>query len=880
VEQQQPKPQRIEPIELEREMRKSYLDYSMSVIVGRALPDVRDGLKPVHRRVIYSMNESGNQWNRAYRKSARTVGDVMGKYHPHGDSAIYDTLVRMAQPFSMRHVLVDGQGNFGSIDGDSAAAMRYTEARMSKLASEMMEDIDQETVDFGPNYDDSLEEPLVLPTRFPNLLVNGSQGIAVGMATSIPPHNLKECCDALIALIDDPSLGLEGLMEHIKGPDFPLGGLMLGTEGVVDAYRTGRGRCIVRAKSHVETVRVTNKGELEQLVFTELPYQVNKATLTEKIAELVHEKRIEGIADLRDESDREGIRLVVEIKKNEPTDIVLNQLLHQTQLQSSFGITMLCIVNGRPRICSLKEILQEFIGFRREVVTRRTLFQLRKAEERHHILLGLKIALDWLDAVIKLIRAAKNPEEAKAGLMAGDFATAAALKKDPTLALSDRQAQAILDMRLQRLTGLEREKILEELADVEKTIAYLKSILADDNLLMSVIKGELQAINEQFGDARRTEIVAFSGEIRMEDVVADDPMVVTMSKAGYIKRTELAAYRRQKRGGKGKLGMKTKDEDFVEKLFLTKAHDTLLVFTDHGYVYAIKVYDIPESGAANRGKHIKNLVSLKDDEKVVTLMALRDFPEDHYLFFATSHGTVKKTSLSAYGNIRSNGLIALNIDDGDSLVAVRVSRGVQQIILISAQGKAIRFQEEDVRAMGRVATGVRGMRLSTGDRIVGFEVADPLPDLPEGEEADESTAEHGMLLTVTEKGYGKRSLLQDYRLQGRGGSGVINIRAGVRNGQVVGSVMVKPGEGCLLISQEGMVIRFAIDEVRKTGRAAQGVRLLNLPSEEDRVVGLAMIDASAQALEEEEEDLDLVGEAQTAEPGPDETGQQPSLGLE
>lgn len=879
MEQQQSKSQRIEPIEIEREMRKSYLDYAMSVIVGRALPDVRDGLKPVHRRVLFSMKESGNEWNRAYRKSARTVGDVMGKYHPHGDLAIYDTLVRLAQPFSMRHVLVDGQGNFGSIDGDSAAAMRYTEARMARLASEMMEDIDQETVDFGPNYDDSLEEPLVLPTRFPNLLLNGSQGIAVGMATSIPPHNLRELCGALVALIDNPELGLEGIMEHIKGPDFPLGGLMLGTEGVVSAYRTGRGRCIVRAKSHIENVRVKNKGEVEQLVFTELPYQVNKATLTEKIAELVHEKKIEGIADLRDESDRDGIRLVVELKKNEPSDIVLNQLYQQTGLQSSFPITMLCIVNGQPRVCTLREILKEFIGFRREVVTRRTIFQLRKAEERHHILMGLKIALDYLDAVIKLIRAAQNPEAAKAGLMAGAFATAAALKKDPSLALSDRQAQAILDMRLQRLTGLEREKILEELAEIEKTIAYMKAILSDDNLLMSVIKGELQAIGEQYGDARRTEIMGFSGDIRMEDVVPDDPMAITMSKAGYIKRTELSAYRRQKRGGKGKLGMKTKDEDFVERLFLTRAHDTLLIFTDRGYAYAIKVYDIPESGAANRGKHIKNLISLKDDEKVVTLMALREFPEDHHLVFATSDGTVKKTALSAYANIRSNGLIALNIEEGNSLVSVRVSNGQQQILLISAQGKAIRFPEEDVRAMGRTATGVRGMRLGSGDHIVDMEVADPLPDLPEGVEADESTAEHGMLLTVTEKGYGKRSLLQDYRLQGRGGTGVINIRAGVRNGHVVGSVLVKPGEGCLLISQEGMVIRFAIDEVRKTGRAALGVKLLNLASENDRVVGLAMIDASAQALDEEE-DLDLVVDAEAAHPGPDESGEPQKLGLE
>jgi DNA gyrase subunit A len=718
--------------------------------------------------------------------------------------------------------------------------MRYTEARLSCIGSAMMEDIDQDTVDFGPNYDDSLVEPMALPAKIPNLLINGSQGIAVGMATSIPPHNLKECCDALMALIDDPDIGLAGLMTHIQGPDFPGGGIMLGTEGVVDAYRTGRGRCLVRAKSHVETVRVKNRGEIEQLVFTELPYQVNKSTLIEKIADLVGEKKLEGISDLRDESDREGMRLIVELKRNEASDIVLNQLYQQTQLQNSFPITMLCIVNGQPRVCTLKEVLSEFLGFRREVVTRRTMFQLRKAEDRHHILLGLKIALDNLDAVIKLIRASKTPDEAKSGLMA-------------RFGLSEKQSQAILDMRLQRLTGLERDKILEELTAVEAEIQRLKAILNDDFLLLSVIRNEISAMSKQFGNVRRTEIVGFSGEIRMEDVVADDPMVVTLSKAGYIKRTELAAYRRQKRGGKGKLGMKTKDEDFVEQLFLTKAHDTLMVFTDRGYVYALKVYDIPESGAANRGKHIKNLVSLKDTERVVTLMALRDFPEEHNLVFATSDGTIKKTSLAAYANIRSNGIIALNIEHENSLIAVRTSTGQQQCMLVSSHGKAIRFSEEAVRAMGRTATGVRGMKLSVGDRIVDMEVIDPLPDLPEGEVADEATAEYGMLLTVTEKGYGKRSLLQDYRLQNRGGTGVINIRAGVRNGMVAGSVLVRPGEGCLLISQEGMVIRFAIDEVRKTGRAAQGVRLLNLASDQDRVVAIAKIDAAAQALDDEED---------------------------
>jgi DNA gyrase subunit A len=621
--------------------------------------------------------------------------------------------------------------------------------------------------------------------------------------------------------------------------------------------------------------QIKRAGDREQLVFTELPYQVNKATLIEKIAELVRDKKLDGISDLRDESDREGIRLVVELKKNEPSDIVLNQLYQQTQLQNSFPITMLAIVNGQPRVCTLREILQEFIGFRREVVTRRTLFQLRKAEERHHILMGLKIALDHLDAVIKLIRAAKSPEEAKAGLMAGAFATAAAIKKDPALCLSAVQAQAILDMRLQRLTGLEREKILDELAEIEKVISKLRAILADETLLLKVIKEELQQVADQFGNDRRTEIVGYSGEIRMEDVVPDDPMVVTMSKAGYIKRTDLTAYRRQRRGGKGKVGMKTKDEDFVEQLFMTKAHDTLMAFTDKGIVYALKVYDLPEAAASTRGKHIRNLISLKDGESVVTLMAIRDFPEGENLVFATADGTVKKSSLSAYANIRANGLIALNIDDGNSLVAVRRSTGAQQIVLATAQGKAIRFPEEDIRATGRATTGVRGMKLAAKDHIVDMEVADALPDLPEGVEPDESTEEHGMLLTVCEKGYGKRSLLQDYRLQGRGGTGVINIRAGVRNGHVVGFKLVKPGEGCLLISQEGMVIRFLIDEVRKTGRNAQGVGLLKLASADDRVVGLAKIDASAMALDEEDD----MGEAEVAHPGPDESGEQPKLDL-
>jgi DNA gyrase subunit A len=732
--------------------------------------------------------------------------------------------------------------------------MRYTEARLSKLASEMMVDLEQDTVDWGPNYDDSMTEPLVLPTRFPNLLVNGSQGIAVGMATSIPPHNLRECCNALIALIDNQNIDLDEIMTYVKAPDFPGGGLMLGIDGVRDAYLTGHGRCIVRAKSHIEQIK--RAGDREQIVFTELPYQVNKSSLLEKIAELVQEKKIDGISDLRDESDREGIRVVVELKKGESSDIVLNNLYQQTQLQNSFPINMLCIVNGRPKVMTIIEILREFIGFRREIVTRRTLFNLHKAEDRHHILVGLKIALDYLDSVIRLIRTADSPDRAKLDLMEGKFAPSEHLVTDKTLYFSDKQAQAILDMRLQRLTGLEQAKIFEEIMNLDKIIAEYKDILSNDTMLMNIIREEIQTVSDHFGNDRRTEIAAFLGNIRMEDVVPDDDMVVTMSKAGYIKRTALAAYRRQKRGGKGKLGMKTKDEDFVERLFLTKAHDTLLVYTDKGYAYALKVYDLPEVAIFTRGKHIKNLISLKDDENVVTLMALREFPQEHYLVFATSDGTVKKTSLSLYANIRSNGLIALNINDDNKLVSVRVSTGNQHIILITALGKAIRFPESNIRAMGRTATGVRGMRIGGGDEIVDMEVIEPLPDLGDGEEPDESTATHGMLLTVTEGGYGKRSLLQEYRLQGRGGTGVINIRTGARNGKVVGSVLVKPGEGCLLISQEGMVIRFNIDEVRKTGRAAMGVRLFKLPSANDRVVGLAKIDFNAQALDDEEDPID------------------------
>lgn len=842
---------KIEPLDIEKEMKRSYLDYAMSVIVGRALPDIRDGLKPVHRRVLYAMKASGNDWNKGYRKSARTVGDVIGKYHPHGDSAVYDTLVRLAQPFSQRHVLIDGQGNFGSVDGDSAAAMRYTEARLSRLSNELMEDIDQETVDFGPNYDGNEVEPHVLPARFPNLLVNGSQGIAVGMSTSIPPHNLGECIKALIHLIDAPTADINTLMKHIPAPDFPTGGKMLGVAGVIEAYRTGKGRCVVRAQAHIEETKIKNKGEVEQIIFTELPYQVNKTKVIEKIVELINDKRIEGIADIRDESDREGIRLVVEVKRTEQADIVLNQLYQMTELQSSFSINLLAIVNGQPRVCNLKEILEEFIGFRREVVTRRTMFQLRKAEERHHILLGLTIALDYLDAVIKLIRASKTGDEAKTALMEGRFATAAELKADPTLKLSDRQAHAIVEMRLRQLTGLERQKIVDERTEVEKVMEELKSILNNEKKLLSVIKEELVEVSKNFADPRRTEITHDTGDISMEDMIPDDPMVVTVSQTGYIKRTDLNNYRRQRRGGRGKIGMKTKDEDFVAQLFMTRAHDTLMAFTDRGYVYALKVYEIPEAAANTRGKHFKNLIALKEGENVVTLMPVRDFPEGNNLVFATAFGTIKKTSLSAYANIRSNGLIALTIEDKDRLVAVRISNGKQQIILGTAFGKATRFNESEVRPTGRPSIGVRGIKVAKSDFVVDMEVADALPDLPEGKEADENTAKHGLLLTITDKGYGKSSLLQDYSLIHRGGTGVINIKLNPKkNGaQVVGFKLVKPGEGCLLITHEGMAIRFGVEDIRKTGRNTQGVRVHNL-DETDKVVGIAKIDAEAQAFDD------------------------------
>ncbi|HYS43867.1 MAG TPA: DNA gyrase subunit A, partial [Geobacteraceae bacterium] len=700
-------------VNIEDEMKKSYMDYAMSVIIGRALPDVRDGFKPVHRRCLYAMYDMGNDWNKPYKKSARVVGDVIGKYHPHGDTAAYDTIVRMAQDFSLRYPMVDGQGNFGSVDGDSPAAMRYTEIRMSQMAHEMLADLDKETVDMGPNYDDSLQEPLVLPAKIPNLLVNGSSGIAVGMATNIPPHNLSEVVEGIIAVIDNPALTLEELMERIPGPDFPTAGFIYGREGILSAYRTGRGIVQMRARARVEKQKKT---ERESIIVTEIPYQVNKSRLIEKIAELVREKKIEGISDLRDESDRDGMRIVIELKKDENPQVLLNQLYKHTQMQSSFGIIMLAIVNNRPKVLTLKEVIRHFIDHRREIVTRRTVFELKKAEARAHILLGLKIALDWLDAVIALIRGSKTPAEAKEGLMAGRFASAADVAANPLLCLSELQAQAILEMRLHRLTGLERDKIIQEYEEILRIIARLKEILGSEAEILKIIKGELIEVKEKFGDPRRTEIIGQTAEITLEDTIVEEDMVVTISHTGYIKRSAVSLYRAQRRGGKGKTGMKTKEEDFVEQLFIASTKDYLMFFSDAGRVYWLKVYEIPEGGRATRGKAIVNLLNLSAGEKISAILAVKDFSEDRFIMMATRQGVVKKTPLVEYSNIRSGGIIAVNLDEGDKLITVALTDGKQDVLLASRNGKSIRFREEDARPMGRVTRGVRGMTLE--DTIV------------------------------------------------------------------------------------------------------------------------------------------------------------------
>jgi DNA gyrase subunit A len=794
-------------VNIEDEMKKSYLEYSMSVIVGRALPDVRDGLKPVHRRVLFAMHELKNYYNRPYKKSARVVGDVIGKYHPHGDAAVYDTIVRMAQDFSMRYLVIDGQGNFGSVDGDPPAAMRYTEVRMTELAQNFLSDIEKETVDFVPNYDESMFEPVILPTTIPNLLINGSSGIAVGMATNIPPHNLSEVCAGIIRYIDNPQLTADDLMTCIAGPDFPTRGFILGRKGIREAYETGRGIIKLRGRAFIEKTGAVK----EKIIISEIPYQVNKAKLLEKIAELVKEKRLEGIADIRDESDREGMRVVIDVKRDANGLVILNRLYKFTQLEISLGIIMLAIVSGRPQVLTLKEILEYFVAHRREIIVRRTIYDLKKAEERAHILEGLKRALDVLDEIIELIRSSSDPKEAKGRLIS-------------TFEFSDAQAQAILDMRLQRLTGLEREKIISEYEALKKDIERFRAILASPTEVMKIIKEEMVEIGKRHGDDRKTEIVEEVGDVNAEDLIAEEDMAVTISQDGYIKRTPISVYRAQKRGGKGLTGVKPKAEDFVEHLFVASSHDHLLFFTNQGKVYWIKVHEIPEGGRLTRGKAIVNLLNLGKDEQVATTLSLRDFEEGKYVVMATRDGLVKKTPLLAYSRPRTNGILALNIREGDELIAVRTSSGDQDIFISTREGKSIRFHESDIREMGRVAAGNIGIRLEPEDRVVGMEVLD----------------EGLTILTVTEKGYGKRTPTGEYRRQARGGKGILTIKTSERNGPVVYTCQVTDSDQLMIITEKGKIIRLRAAEISVIGRNTQGVRLINL-EEDEKVVGVAKV---------------------------------------
>ncbi|CUQ65965.1 DNA gyrase subunit A [Candidatus Nitrospira inopinata] len=820
-----PPDERLGHIAIEDEMKSSYLDYAMSVIVGRALPDVRDGLKPVHRRILFGMHEMGLTSARAYRKSAKIVGEIMGNYHPHGDSAIYDTLVRMAQDFNMRYPLIDGQGNYGSMDGDSPAAMRYTEARMTKLAEELLADIDKETVDFGPNYDESRQEPLVLPTRVPNLLINGAGGIAVGYATNIPTHNIAEVIDGLLLLLENPEATVAQLMKKIPGPDFPTAGFIYGVGGIKEAYETGRGLLKLRAKVAVE---IDERTERERLIVTEIPYQVNKAKLIEKIAELIQDDRIKGVSDLRDESsDREGVRIVIELKRNEIPQVVLNNLYKNTQLETTFGVNMLALVNNRPEVLNLKQILHHFIEHRREVVVRRTAYELRKAEERAHILEGLKIALDNLDAVIALIRRSQSPDEARAGLMR-------------QFSLSELQANAILDMRLQRLTQLERSKLIEEYQEVLKRIEYLKSVLASEALVRTIIKDELTEIRETYQDERRTQIVKEEAEISLEDLIAEEEVIVTISHAGYIKRNAVSLYRAQRRGGKGKIGMGIKDEDFVETLFTASTHDTLLFFTDAGKVYWLKVHEIPEAGRAAKGKALVNLLPLSGNEKVTATLPVKEFRDDRYVVMATKKGLVKKTELSAYGNPRQVGIIALGLEEGDKLIGVHLTDGQREILLGTRQGITIRFKEDEVRPMGRTAYGVKGITLEEGNEVIGMETITP----------DSTTA----ILTVTEGGYGKRTPVGEYRVQGRGGKGIISVKTTEKNGPAVGFLQVRDGDEIMLMAAQGKVLRCKVDDIREVGRNTQGVRILDLDGENDRVVGVARLAEAGDREEAASED--------------------------
>jgi DNA gyrase subunit A len=841
------------PISLEEEMRHSYLDYAMSVIVGRALPDVRDGLKPVHRRVLFAMHELNNDWNRAYKKSARIVGDVIGKYHPHGDTAVYDTIVRMAQDFSLRYMLVDGQGNFGSVDGDNAAAMRYTEVRMARIGHELLVDIDKETVDFGPNYDGSEQEPLILPARIPNLLINGSSGIAVGMATNIPPHNLNEVVDACLVLLGNPDTTIDELIAIIPAPDFPTAGLIYGVSGVRDGYLTGRGRVIMRARTHIEDLPRNGR---QAIVVDELPYQVNKKTLQEKIAELVHEKKIDGIAHIQDESDKSGMRLVIELKKGEVPEVVLNHLYKQTQLQDTFGMNMVALVDGRPRLLNLKDMLQAFLSHRREVITRRTVFELRKARERGHILEGLAVALSNVDEIIALIKAAPTPADAKRGLMARSWRSAlveqmleraAAESSRPDglgaefglvaqgYMLSDAQAQAILELRLQRLTGLEQDKIVAEYKEVMEQIADLLDILARPERITTIIGDELVAVKAQFGDARRSEIVLSTAEINLEDLIVREDMVVTLSHSGYVKRQPLADYRAQRRGGRGKQAAAIKDDDFVDRLFVANTHDYILCFSNRGRVYWLKVYEAPEGTRNSRGKPIVNLFPLEEKEKITAILPVKEFDEEHFVFMATAMGTVKKTPLTSFANPRKAGIIAVGLDDGDHLIGVAITNGECDVMLFSDAGKAVRFAEDDVRPMGREARGVRGMTLEDEQQVISMLVAD---------------SEDYTVLTATENGYGKRTPIAEYTRHGRGTKGMIAIQTSERNGRVVAAVLAGLGETreeIMLISTGGVLIRTRVADIRVMSRSTQGVTLITL-DEGTSLAGLEMV------IETEDED--------------------------
>ena len=847
------------PVNLEDEMRQSYLDYAMSVIVGRALPDVRDGLKPVHRRVLFAMRELGNDYNKPYKKSARVVGDVIGKYHPHGDSAVYDAIVRMAQPFSMRYLLVDGQGNFGSVDGDMPAAMRYTEVRMSKMAGELLADIDRETVDFVPNYDESLTEPAVMPSRIPNLLVNGSSGIAVGMATNIPPHNLTEVVNACLAVIEDPDITLAGLMQHVPGPDFPTSGIINGAQEIVTAYKSGRGRLSIRARTHFEDV---GRGDRQAIVVTELPYQVNKARLIERIADLVREKQIEGIANdgLRDESDKDGMRIVIELRRGENAEVVLNNLYAQTPLETVFGINMVALVDGQPRLLSLKEMLEAFLRHRREVVTRRTVFDLAKARDRAHVLEGLAVALANIDEVIALIKRSPTPAEAKVALVERawssgavpemlarannvstrpkDLAAAVGLQSDGSgYRLSEVQAQAILDMRLNRLTGLEQDKIVGEYATLLSEIIDLSDILARDERLTEVVRAELLAIREEYGDARRTEINRDHIDLATEDLIEPQDVVVTISHSGYAKSQPLTEYQTQRRGGRGKAATAVKDEDFVEKLFVAHTHDTLLCFSNRGRVYWLRVFELPQAGRNARGKPLVNLMPLEEGEKINAVLAVKQFDDEHFVFMSTSHGTVKKTPLSAYSRPRPSGIIAVDLRDGDRLVGVGLTDGTHDIILCSNGGKAIRFNESEVRAMGRDATGVRGIKLAEGQEVISLVVV--------GE---------GLILTASENGYGKLTPLEDFPLHGRGGQGVIALQTTERNGSTVAALQVNTDQEIMLISSSGTLVRTPVAQVSIVGRNTQGVRLIRLDDGE-RLAGVEGIGLLAGEADETAEGM-------------------------